>query len=151
MPFGLKNAGATYQRMMNHILKGQIGTRVEAYVDDMVVKTKRGASHLWGLEETFANLAKFDLKLNPTKCAFGVKSHTISMRRINYKETSNCGILIFEYPITIKTHHEELLRKYWVNIQNVNKMNTEVRLWYLYNKKWINVATTWISITFVGM
>lgn len=151
MPFGLKNTGATYQRMMNHILKGQIGTRVEAYVDDMVVKTKRGASHLCDLEETFANLAKFDLKLNPTKCAFGVKSHMISMRRINYKETSNCDILIFKYPITIKTHHAELLRKYWVNIQNVNKMNTEVRLWYLYNKIWINVATTWISITFVGM
>lgn len=73
MAFGLNNAGATYQRIMNHILQSKIGKNVKAYVDDMVIKTKRGSSHLHDLEETFANLSKYNLKLNPTKCAYRVK------------------------------------------------------------------------------
>ncbi|XP_038715980.1 uncharacterized protein LOC120009442 [Tripterygium wilfordii] len=74
MPFGLKNAGATYQRLVNHVLADQIGKTIEAYVDDMVVKSKRAEDHPSDLQKVFNTLAKFQMKLNPDKCAFGVSS-----------------------------------------------------------------------------
>lgn len=64
MPFGLKNAKATYQRMMNKILWQHVGRNVETYVEDMVVKTKRRSSHPEDLSETFATLSKYGLMLN---------------------------------------------------------------------------------------
>ncbi|XP_016192778.1 uncharacterized protein LOC107633688 [Arachis ipaensis] len=73
MPFGLKNAGATYQRLMNRIFEHQIGRNIEVYVDDMVAKTKIGQSHIQDLEEIFAQIRKYNMRLNPEKCAFGVK------------------------------------------------------------------------------
>lgn len=73
MPFCLKNVGATYKRMMNKVLWDQIEKNIEAYVDDMVVKTKQGTSHMTDLEETFSMLVKYNLKLNLTKSKFGVK------------------------------------------------------------------------------
>ena len=72
MPFGLKNAGATYQRMMQNCLKKQIGRNVQVYVDDIVIKTKEEDTLLDDLRETFAALKKYTIKLNPTKCVFGV-------------------------------------------------------------------------------
>ncbi|XP_050247585.1 uncharacterized protein LOC126695025 [Quercus robur] len=74
MPFGLKNAGATYQRMVNKMFSQQIGRNMEVYVDDMLVKSKEELTHLDDLEETFATLKKHQMKLNPSKCAFGVVS-----------------------------------------------------------------------------
>jgi hypothetical protein len=56
MPFGLKNAGATYQRLMNRMFHDQIGRNVEVYVDDMLVKSKEENNHLDDLEETFKTL-----------------------------------------------------------------------------------------------
>ncbi|KAL0426206.1 UNVERIFIED_CONTAM: hypothetical protein Slati_2795400 [Sesamum latifolium] len=73
MPFGLKNAGATYQRLVDKIFRPQIGRNVEVYVDDMLVKSKKAADHVKDLEETFSVLRKYKLKLNPAKCAFGVQ------------------------------------------------------------------------------
>ena len=72
MPFGLKNAGATYQCMMQNCLKKQIGQNVQVYVDDIVIKTKKEATLLDKLRETFAALKKYSIKLNPTKCVFSV-------------------------------------------------------------------------------
>ena len=72
MPFGLKNAGATYQRMIPTCLEKQIGKIVEAYVDDVVVKTKHVDSLIDDLRLTFDNLRTYDIKLNPEKCIFGV-------------------------------------------------------------------------------
>ncbi|KAL0420712.1 UNVERIFIED_CONTAM: hypothetical protein Slati_3094100 [Sesamum latifolium] len=72
MPFGLKNAGATYQRLMDKIFRPQLGRNMEVYVDDMLVKSKEVHHHVEDLEETFAALRKYRLKLNPGKCAFGV-------------------------------------------------------------------------------
>jgi hypothetical protein len=72
MPFGLKNAGATYQQTMQRCLQGQIGRNVHAYVDDVVVKTKQSGTLLDDLKETFANLRRYRMKLNPEKCTFGV-------------------------------------------------------------------------------
>ena len=74
MPFGLKNAGATFQRLMRIALRAQMGRNVEAYVDEIVVKSREGDNLLRDLEETFASLRKVNIKLNPTKCVFGVPS-----------------------------------------------------------------------------
>jgi hypothetical protein len=71
MTFGLKNAGATYQKAIQKCLKSQIGKNVEAYVDDVVVKTTEEDKLVADLTETFANLREFQWKLNPTKCVFG--------------------------------------------------------------------------------
>ena len=72
MPFGLKNAGATYQRMIQTCLANQIGKTVEAYVYDVVVKTKHVDSLIDDLKLTFDNLRTYDIKLNLEKCVFGV-------------------------------------------------------------------------------
>ena len=74
MPFGLKNTGATYQRLVNHIFCPQIGWNVEVYVDDMMVKSLDEGKHLDNLQETFDTLRQYNMKLNPSKCAFGVSS-----------------------------------------------------------------------------
>ena len=72
MSFGLKNAGATYQRLMNKMFTNQIGRNVQVYVDDMLVKSRREEDHLKDLEETFSTLRFYNMKLNPSKCASGV-------------------------------------------------------------------------------
>jgi hypothetical protein len=74
MPFGLKNTIATFQRLMRKALGSQMGRNAEAYVDDIVVKTRESHTFTEDLEETFANLRKVNIKLNPAKCAFGVPS-----------------------------------------------------------------------------
>jgi hypothetical protein len=74
MTFGLKNAGATYQKEIQKCLKTQIGKNVEAYVDDVVVKTTEEDKLIADLTEIFSNLREFQWKLNPTKCVFGVPS-----------------------------------------------------------------------------
>ena len=72
MPFGLKNASATYQRLMYKMFVNQIETNVQVYVDDMLVKSCRKDNHLEDLKETFDILCSYNMKLNPSKCAFGV-------------------------------------------------------------------------------
>ena len=72
MSFGLKNAGTTYQRLMNRMFAPQIGRYVQVYVDDMLVKSRREEDHLKDLRETFDTLRSYNMKLNPGKCAFGV-------------------------------------------------------------------------------
>ncbi|XP_077242568.1 uncharacterized protein LOC143883090 [Tasmannia lanceolata] len=71
MPFGLKNAGATYQRLVNKLFKEQIGRNMEVYVDDMLVKSRSAKDHVSDLKETFQVLKEHNMKLNPTKCTFG--------------------------------------------------------------------------------
>ena len=77
MPFGLKNAGATYQRTMQRCLHNQIGRNVHAYVDDIAVMSKKGNDLISNLEETFANLRTYKMMLNPLKCVFGVSSRQL--------------------------------------------------------------------------
>ena len=72
MPFRLKNAGATYQRMIQICLETQIGKTLEAYVDDVVIKTRHVKSLIDDLRLTFDNLRTYDIKLNPEKCIFSV-------------------------------------------------------------------------------
>jgi hypothetical protein len=74
MPFGLKDVGATYQRMMQNCLGSQIGHNIQVYVDDVVITTRKEESLISDLAETFDNLNRYKLKLNPTKCSFGVSA-----------------------------------------------------------------------------
>jgi hypothetical protein len=74
MSFGLKNAGATYQRAIQAYFKRQLNKNVEAYVDDVVVKTRNSDTLIADLEETFTSLREYRWKLNSNKCIFGVPS-----------------------------------------------------------------------------
>ncbi|XP_071928199.1 uncharacterized protein [Coffea arabica] len=74
MPFGLKNAGATYQRLINRLFQNQIGRNVETYVDDILVKSLATSSFLSDVREVFGVLRDSRMKLNPKKCVFGVTS-----------------------------------------------------------------------------
>ena len=74
MTFGLKNAGATYQRAMNYIFHKLIGRIVEIYIDDVMIKSKGYKEHLADLRETLECTRKHGLKMNPNKCAFGVSA-----------------------------------------------------------------------------
>ena len=71
MSFGLKNAGATYQRLVNGMFKDRIGKSIEVYVDEMLVKSKTVRDHIGRLNQIFSILQKYQIKLNSLKCAFG--------------------------------------------------------------------------------
>ncbi|KAK0582675.1 hypothetical protein LWI29_028411 [Acer saccharum] len=85
MPFGLKNAGATYQCLVNKMFARQIGRNMEVYVDDMLTKSVTADRHADDLRETFDMLVKYGMKLNPAKCVFGVPSG-----RFIAKSTDRC-------------------------------------------------------------
>ena len=72
MPFGLRNAGATYQRCMTQVFGEHIGRTIEAYVDDIVVKSRKARDLVDDLEIAFKCLREKGIKLNPEKCVFGV-------------------------------------------------------------------------------
>jgi hypothetical protein len=72
MPFGLRNAGATYQRCMQHVFRDHMGQTVEAYIDDIVVKTRKADDLISDLCVAFDCLRANRVKLNPEKCVFGV-------------------------------------------------------------------------------
>ena len=87
MPFGLKNAGATYQRSATTLFHDMMHKDVEVYVDDMIVKSQGRADHLATLQRFFERIRQFRLRLNPKKCTFGVTSgkllgHIVSERGI---------------------------------------------------------------------
>ena len=74
MPFGLKNAGATYQRAKKAIFHDMLGHHMETYIDDIVVKSKKAAKHVNHLRKSFEMMRLHQLKLNPLKCDFGVQA-----------------------------------------------------------------------------
>jgi hypothetical protein len=74
MTFRLKNGGATYQKCVHTVLESQIGRNVETYIDDIVVKSEKRGDLLNDLKETFDNLRKSKMMINPKKCVFGVSS-----------------------------------------------------------------------------
>ena len=73
MPFGLKNAGSTYQRMMTRMFEPQLGKSIKVYIDDMVVKSKMVSEHVRDLEVIFGILREHKLRLNASNCSFGVE------------------------------------------------------------------------------
>ena len=74
MSFGLKNAGSTYQRMMTKMFEAQMGKNIEVYIDDIVVKSKMVSEHIGDLTNIFKILRGHKLRLNASKCSFGVGS-----------------------------------------------------------------------------
>ena len=74
MPFGLKNAGATYQRLVTKMFRPLLGNTMEVYIDDMLVKSKQCPDHATHLQQAFDLLREYGMKLNPLKCAFGVSA-----------------------------------------------------------------------------
>ena len=85
MPFGLKNAGSTYQRMMTRMFESQLGKNIEIYIDDMVVKGKVVLEHLGDLGTIFEILQKYKLRLNASKCSFGVGSGKLLGYMVTHK------------------------------------------------------------------
>ena len=85
MPFGLKNARSTYQRMMTKMFEPQLGKNVEVYIDDMVVKSKLVFEQVGDLTSIFEILKEHKLRLNASKCSFGVGSEKFLGYVVTYK------------------------------------------------------------------
>ena len=85
MSFGLKNAGSTYQRMMTRMFESLLGKNIEIYIDDMVVKSKVVSEHLGDLRVIFEILRSYRLRLNASKCSFGVGSGKFLAYMVTYK------------------------------------------------------------------
>ena len=107
IPFGLKNAGATYQRLMNKMFTHQIGRNVQVYVDDMLVKSLFENDHLDNLQETFDTLRSYNMKLNPNKCVFRVMAEKflgfmVSRRGIEVNPEKVRAIMEIEPPRMVK-------------------------------------------------
>ncbi|XP_052109199.1 uncharacterized protein LOC107460736 [Arachis duranensis] len=107
MPFGLKNVGATYQRLMNRIFHDLIGKTVEVYVDDILAKTTRPDDLLNDLATVFASLRQHGMRLNPLKCAFAVEARKflgfmITQRGVEANSEKCQAILQMKSPGCIK-------------------------------------------------
>ena len=85
MPFGLKNARSTYQRMMTRMFELQLGKNIEIYINDMVVKSKMVSEHLEDLRVIFQILRKYKLHLNASKCSFAVGSGKFLGYMVTYR------------------------------------------------------------------
>ena len=86
MPFGLKNAGSTYQRIMTRMFEPQLSKNIEIYVDDMVVKSKVEAEYLEDLSDIFDVLKRHKLRLNASKCSFGMGSGNFLGYMVTHRE-----------------------------------------------------------------
>jgi len=107
MPFGLKNTGATYQRLMDKVLAPMLGRNVQAYVDDMVVTSHERGRHTADLEELFATISKYRLKLNPEKCVVGVEAgkflgFMLTERGIEANPDKCAAIIAMRSPTSVK-------------------------------------------------
>ena len=107
MLFELKNAGATYQRLMNKMFAHQIGRNVQVYMDNMLVKSIREDDHLDNLKETYDTLCSYNMKLNLKKCAFGVTARKflgflVSLRGIEVNPDKIKAIMELTLPKNVK-------------------------------------------------
>ena len=103
MAFGLKNAGATYQRLMNLMFNEYLGKIMEVYVDDMLVKSLTAEEHVGHLEKVFEVILRYVMRLNPQKCVFRVKKgkflrHIVSGKGIEANPEKIKAILDMEMP-----------------------------------------------------
>ena len=109
MLFGLKNAGSTYQRIMTRMFEPQLGKNIEIYIDKMVVKSKVVSEHVGDLGSIFEILRKYKLRLNTSKCSFGVRSgkflgYMVTHQGIEVNPNQIKAITVYNYL--------EILRKY---------------------------------------
>ncbi|PKA62217.1 RNA-directed DNA polymerase like [Apostasia shenzhenica] len=107
MPFGLKNAGATYQRMIDSVFKNQRGWNIEAYVDDVLIKSKCVKQHIEGLREMLDTCRTYNIKLNHLKSIFGSSygkflGHMVSLRGIEANPEKIQAIQEMKPPQTVQ-------------------------------------------------
>nr|KYP50211.1 Retrovirus-related Pol polyprotein from transposon 297 family [Cajanus cajan] len=107
MTFGLRNVRATYQRLMDKIFRQQIGTCLEVYVDDMVIKSNSAADHLIDLHTIFDEVRRHRMRLNPAKCTFGVTGgkflgFMLSSRGIEANPDKCQAIINMRSPLNVK-------------------------------------------------
>ncbi|GJY67602.1 reverse transcriptase domain-containing protein [Tanacetum coccineum] len=107
MPFSLKNAGATYQRLVDKVFDSQVDRNIEVYIDDLVIKNHTEAEMLRDIDETFRTLRKINMKLNPKKCTFGAVEgmflgYMISPEGIKLCPDKTEAVLQLPSPRTIK-------------------------------------------------
>lgn len=110
MPFGLKNAGATYQRLVNKMFSEQMGNTMEVYIDDMLVKSFQANSHVDDLRKCFAILNEYNMKLNPAKCTFAVTSgeflgYIVTKRGIEANQRKIAAIMELPSPRNTREVH----------------------------------------------
>jgi len=107
MPFRIRNAGATYQRLIYRVLAPMLGWNVQVYVDDMVVTSQQREQHVADLKELFTIIVKYRLKLNPKKCVFGVEAgkflgFLLTKRGIEANPEKCVAIIAMRSPISVK-------------------------------------------------
>jgi hypothetical protein len=139
MPFGLKNTGATYQRMMQNCLRSQIGQNIQVYIDDVVTTTRKEESLIDDLKETFDNLDRYKLKLNLTKCSFGVPAgqllgFLVSARGIEANPEKVQAILTMGKPA--KLHEVQQLARHVVALSRfIARLGKKALPFYALTKK----------------
>jgi hypothetical protein len=146
MPFGFKNVGATYQRCMQACLKEQIGCNIEVYIDDIVIKTVKADSLLNDLRETFANLDRYSIKLNPKKCSFGVPTgqllgYLISERGIEGNPEKIQAIINMQPPKTLR-HVQQLTGRLAALSRFISKLGKKALPFYRLLRKTDNFTWT---------
>ena len=140
MPFGLKNVGATYQRMMARMFWDKIGRTVEVYIDDMVVKSKQEKCHIEDLQGVFEVLRQHKLRLNADKCAFGVGAgkflrYLITSRGIEVNLDQIEAVKCLKLPSNPK--EVQVLTRMLVALNMfISKFVDRCRLFYQLLKKW---------------
>ena len=107
MPFGLKNASAIYQTLVNKVFANKIGQSMKVYVDDMLVKSPTIEQHIEDLANTFASIWLYNMRLNPEKCTFKIEankflSFIVSQRGIEVNPKKIKVILEMPLPKSIK-------------------------------------------------
>ncbi|GJU65604.1 reverse transcriptase domain-containing protein [Tanacetum coccineum] len=107
MPFGLKNAGATYQRLVDSVFKEHIGVNLEAYVDDMVIKSRTKQDIIKDIEQTFSTLQRINMKLKRKKCSFGMEEgkflgYIVTSKGIRANPEKTKAVIDMPSPRTLK-------------------------------------------------
>ncbi|KAM0976443.1 hypothetical protein ACFX2C_019358 [Malus domestica] len=115
MPFGLKNTGAIYQRVMNTIFHDLIGTTIEVYIDDVMIKSKSHRTHIDDIWQAFLRMRRHNLKMNPAKCVFGVSAGNFLDFLVHHHsikvDANKAHTIIDAPPPTTKKQLQSLLRK----------------------------------------
>ncbi|GKE65023.1 reverse transcriptase domain-containing protein [Tanacetum coccineum] len=122
IPFGLKSAGATYQRLVDSAFQTQLGRNLEAYVDDMLIKSKTEQGMIMDIAETFNNLRKINMKLNLKKCSFGIREQKF----LGYMVTSRANPKKTKAVADISA---ERALPFFETLKNITKENKEDYRW----------------------
>jgi hypothetical protein len=145
-PFGLKNIGAIYQRCMQACMKEQIGRNIEVYVDDIIINSTKADSLLDDLQETFASLDRYSIKLNLKKCSFGLPTgqllgYLISERGIEGNPEKIEDIIIMQPPKTLQ-HVQQLTGRLAALSRFISKLSEKALPFYRLLRKMDNFTWT---------